>query len=274
MFDDACVGLFREYILSYSGNLNTIKELKDGFENWFTGNTGREIRFSNSTYYRYLTSKKFLNYSYKKFKNATDLKNGTEELQERRINFARRLIYYSMLKYELIFVDETGFNLSYRPDYGYGMRNKDLRLQYISKKSTNYSLLCAISKDDIISYCIYEGPIHGEDYFGFIYNLSPMLDARTRNWILVCDNASIHKDKSQLPEAKKCINFLFLPPYTPHFNPIELLFGNIKREVRKRQYAYVSDLIFDIHHTITTYDVRKLRNLYRKMYDDMGYLLF
>ena len=40
---------------------------------------------------------------------------------------------------------------------------------------------------------------------------------------------------------------LFLPPYTPEFSPIELLFGYIKRALKDTKYKSKEELAFIIH---------------------------
>lgn len=48
--------------------------------------------------------------------------------------------------------------------------------------------------------------------------------------VIVLDNATFHKSRKtvELVKAKSC-KLLFLPPYSPHLNPIEKLWANIKR---------------------------------------------
>ena len=51
------------------------------------------------------------------------------------------------------------------------------------------------------------------------------------------DNASIHKTK-ELKEIlnHKKYNVVYTPPYSPEFNPIEMVFGNIKHHYYKHRY--------------------------------------
>lgn len=61
---------------------------------------------------------------------------------------------------------------------------------------------------------------------------------------LIMDNAAFHKK----PETKAIIeqsrfNLLYLPPYSPDFNPIEKDFANIKK---RRQFAPLETSIDDI----------------------------
>ena len=52
--------------------------------------------------------------------------------------------------------------------------------------------------------------------------------------VILLDNSSVHKSKLVLDTLKECgINYLFLPPYSPDFNPIELLWALMKSVLRK-----------------------------------------
>lgn len=48
------------------------------------------------------------------------------------------------------------------------------------------------------------------------------------------DNAAFHKNKitEELIKSAKC-KLLYLPPYSPDFNPIEQKWGHVKNQVKK-----------------------------------------
>ena len=54
------------------------------------------------------------------------------------------------------------------------------------------------------------------------------------NQTIIMDNAAFHKNKitQELIESKQC-QLLYLPPYSPDFNPIEQKQGHIKNQVKK-----------------------------------------
>jgi transposase len=52
--------------------------------------------------------------------------------------------------------------------------------------------------------------------------------------VLLLDNSSVHRSKLVLDTLEECgIKYLFLPPYSPDFNPIELLWAFMKAALRK-----------------------------------------
>ncbi len=56
--------------------------------------------------------------------------------------------------------------------------------------------------------------------------MNPYLD---KNNVLVMDNAKIHHDEEMIDLIERIgCRVLFLPPYSPDYNPIELAFSTIK----------------------------------------------
>ena len=50
---------------------------------------------------------------------------------------------------------------------------------------------------------------------------------------MVADNARIHKKEQMKRIAERlCVDFMFLPQYSPWTNPIEQLFNMLKRQLR------------------------------------------
>lgn len=76
-----------------------------------------------------------------------------------------------------------------------------------------------------------------EDFIAF---LTELRKHEKKEWILVIvDNARIHHAKivKEYCEENK-IHLVYLPPYSPNLNPIELLRKMIKKEFRKMQRIY------------------------------------
>ena len=60
---------------------------------------------------------------------------------------------------------------------------------------------------------------------------------------VVMDNLSSHKDKYiEDIFLEKGINILYLPPYTPEYNPIEMMWAKIKHFLRKNRSQNIEEL--------------------------------
>lgn len=78
---------------------------------------------------------------------------------------------------------------------------------------------------------VFEGPMNGEMFLAWVeQGLAPML--RTGE-IVILDNLSIHK-VGGVREAihARGAHLLYLPPYSPDFNPIEPMWSKIKQVLR------------------------------------------
>ena len=103
-----------------------------------------------------------------------------------------------------------------------------------SLRGTKYSLLPALSQDGILHFEVLENAITGEDFRKFVEGLLPHMNKwPLPNSVLVMDNTAIHKVggiREMVEERGSRI--LYLPTYSPDFNPIEHAFSSIKSWLR------------------------------------------
>ena len=94
------------------------------------------------------------------------------------------------------------------------------------------TFLAALRHDAIVAPCVIDGPINGETFQAWVEQfLVPTLAADD---IVVMDNLGSHKG----PRVRTAIEavgakLLYLPPYSPDFNPIEQVFAKLKALLRK-----------------------------------------
>lgn len=94
------------------------------------------------------------------------------------------------------------------------------------------TFLAGLRKDALVAPLVVDGPINGEIFLAWIkQHLAPTLK---KGDIVVMDNLSSHKVQGVL-EALKAVGaeVLYLPPYSPDFNPIEMVFSKLKAFLRK-----------------------------------------
>lgn len=131
-------------------------------------------------------------------------------------------------------LDESGFDHRELPTYGYALKGRPLvmKLRGVSNKKTRrYSLLMGIGEDNSYHSIMTANSVNSEVFSEFILQLP--FPATT---VLLLDNASIHHSRIVRESmATKGYEALFVPPYSPELNPIELLFGIAKHTYRKER---------------------------------------
>jgi len=132
----------------------------------------------------------------------------------------------------LIFVDECGTHTSLSPIYGYAPRGERLRLSVPRKRGRNTTLLLSISLEGMGPSLAVEGSTTARVFETYLQKvLAPSLKG---GQFVVVDNLGAHRPKRirELIEQRGC-ELVYLPAYSPDFNPIEEAFAKIKNLLRK-----------------------------------------
>jgi transposase len=131
-----------------------------------------------------------------------------------------------------IFVDECGSHTSLAPLYGYAPRGQRLYLSVPRNRGKNTTLLSSMSLEGMGPSLTVEGATTSRVFETYVEKvLAPSLK---EGQIVVMDNLSAHKPKriKELIEQRGC-ELVYLPSYSPDYNPIEEAFAKIKNLLRK-----------------------------------------
>lgn len=132
----------------------------------------------------------------------------------------------------LIFLDECGTNTKMARLYGRSRRGERCRAAVPHGHWMTTTLVAALSTDGIIAPMIMDGAMDGEMFKAYVQTLlAPCLIPGD---IVIMDNLPAHK-VSGVREAIEAAGatLLFLPPYSPDFNPIENAISQIKAYLKK-----------------------------------------
>ena len=147
-------------------------------------------------------------------------------LHAKRTAFEKKRV--NILPGQVISIDESSFWFDMKPGYGYSKRRR-LERSDSYKKGVRWTLLLAVSNERVLGWQLYDKSTTAVTFATFLSTLE--LDGRDT---LLMDNASIHGAQVVLDVCyERCLFPLFLPPYSPEYQPIEHVFSVIKNMYRR-----------------------------------------
>lgn len=132
---------------------------------------------------------------------------------------------------KLVFLDESGVNIDMVRRYGRA-KNKNRVNDYAPvntpKKTT---LVSSLRLDGTQAYEFFQGSLNGKNFLSYVKNT--LIPTLKKGDIVVMDNLSCHKVKGVKEAIEEAgASVLYLPPYSPDFNPIEMMWSKIKALLR------------------------------------------
>lgn len=140
-----------------------------------------------------------------------------------------------------MFLDESGVTTEMTRRYGRARRGQRVREGTPAGHGRTLTLLGAMTVDGLVATMTIESPTDGEVFLAYLEQvLCPRLQP---GQIVVMDNLSAHKHPQMREKIEKCgARLLYLPPYSPDFNPIEKCWAKIKECLRAAKARLVDPL--------------------------------
>jgi transposase len=146
--------------------------------------------------------------------------------------------------------------------YGWGPTNQRLveAVPYGHWKTTTF--LGALRSTGLVAPLVIDGAVDGELFRAWIEQ--QLVKVLKPGDIVVMDNLSSHK-VAGVREAIERVGatLVYLPPYSPDLNPIEMAFSKIKHEIRKRAPRTKSDCDSLCGECLDWFDEPECRNYIR-----------
>lgn len=170
---------------------------------------------------------KKLGYIWKRFRKSLKKKQTPEEYEAKLAELKQLIELYQSGYIDLFFGDESGFNMSaYVP---YGWQPKGEYIEITPAKTKSLQVFGLMSLDNRLDAYSCTGSINSATVIAFIDDFHTLIRKPT---VIVLDNASIHHSavfEAKIEEWKKeDLYVFFLPTYSPHLNPIEILWRMLK----------------------------------------------
>jgi len=188
------------------------------------------------------------------WKNAVKIPTNwnTCNIIEKRISYVTDLLLKGYSR-NWVWVDEVGFNLDQlRRTKALSLAGQKVSVT-IQSHSRRLNVISSLGQDGIVLNKFKfstinkrndddSGGVNASDFKGFLFELAEKIPKKS---IIILDNAAIHhaeevKDAYKTLKQVYGIDVMFLPPYSPFLNPIELCFNTIRTRIAKEELPAVS----------------------------------
>jgi len=134
----------------------------------------------------------------------------------------------------IVFIDETGINTKMARLRGRCRRGLRMLASIPHGHWKTLTFIAGLRCDGLTAPWVIDGAMNGDMFEQYIETqLAPTLK---KGDVVVLDNLAAHKrDSVRRAVEKRGAWLLFLPPYSPDFNPIELAFSKFKAHMRNRE---------------------------------------
>jgi len=194
----------------------------------------------------------------RKKKTLHDSQRDTPRVTKLRDAFRNRMSdELSQLLKHLIFIDESGLNLGFTRLFGRaepGIRVYETTPDY---SGPHYTVIAAIGLKGVQAPWVLEGSMNKTAFEAYVeYELAKTL---RRDDVVLLDNLSAHKsEQARLMIEARGARVVFLSPYSPDFNPIELCWSKVKtalRAAKARTFDALLDALADALRSVSPADV-------------------
>ena len=173
---------------------------------------------------RYL---KRLGYTWKRFRKSLWKKQDPIEYEEKFSQLKQLIALYLSGHIDLYFADESGFNMDAYVPYGWQPHGEYIEITPSKTKGTQVFGL--MSLDNRLQAYTFKGSNTSQMVISFLNDFQNNIVKQT---VVVMDNAPTHRSgefESNIEKWKEQdLEIYFLPKYSPHLNPIEILWRMIK----------------------------------------------
>lgn len=132
----------------------------------------------------------------------------------------------------LVFLDESGVNIDMTRRYGRALGKTRVHGSTPLNTPPTQTILASVRLNGQITYTMYSGGTTGARFLDYLKNV--LIPTLHRGDIVVMDNMRSHHVKG-IKEALRAAGAipLYLPPYSPDLNPIEMMWSKMKAILRK-----------------------------------------
>ena len=241
------------------------------FGRWTVARLGEHMKketgiLLGSTQIRNILKKKGFSYTWAKY--SLEHKQNKEKREEFKQKFEqyKKLLKEKPSSIQIWFLDESGFSLRVIRRKGWMQRGKRKKVRGDRRKG-RLNIMGAVNYSDKKRWVDVVKTGNSESFFKF---LSLFYEDLKREWIenggkendfekkgpkiiIILDNASFHKKQEILEQIKdEMPNIIleFLPPYSPDYNLMELVWHSAKEYIANKLFKSLDELEFLLHNLL------------------------
>ena len=162
----------------------------------------------------------------------------------------------------LVFVDETWASTAMARRYGRAPVGERLVDAVPHGHWQTTTFVAALRWDGLTAPLVIDGVVNGDLFVAYVEKV--LVPTLRPGDVVVMDNLSCHKRVRvrELIEGAGC-TLLYLPPYSPDLNPIELAFAKLKALLRKAGKRTVEELWNFLGEVLDAFSSEECRNYFR-----------
>ncbi len=168
--------------------------------------------------------------------------------RERELWIERRNAFFNRAMPRLVFIDETSTNTKLIKRAGWAAKGKRYRAQAPFGGWKTQTFIAGLRCHGMIAPWIVDAPMNKRRFELYVETqLAPELSPGD---VVILDNVGFHKSERAAELVRqRGAWLLFLPPYSPDLNPIEMAYSKLKTLLRKhaaRSFDAICDALGEI----------------------------
>ena len=132
---------------------------------------------------------------------------------------------------KLVFLDETSANTQMTRRYGRCPRGERLVCPVPHGHGKTTTFVAALRADGLTAPMVIDGALNGDLFVAYVEQV--LVPALRAGDVVVMDNLACHKRVGAVRAIERAgCSVVYLPPYRPDCNPIEMAFAKVKARLR------------------------------------------
>lgn len=162
---------------------------------------------------------------------------------------------------KLVFLDETGASTKMARTRGRAIRGERLVASVPHGHWKTTTFLAGLRHDGITAPLVLDGPMNGPTFKAYVEQfLAPTLAPGD---VVIMDNLPAHKVTGVRQAIEEVgAKLMYLPPYSPDLNPIEMMFSKLKALLRKASERTIEGLWSTIANLLDEFPPNECQNYF------------